>query len=221
MINSPLNSHLVPLFTFTFKPQPADDCPRSHSSISSCARCLITFSFSVFHRLACCCFLMGGWTADPGRRGEVLEWEQLCGTQWLLGGCGMELEGGEGDVVETVGNSLSSESVSVSVSPFLWCSSEQFIVWYSGWGMRPVGSLEKCQKGFSLFVSGSNWCIHVMWQTAGSWCTTGSRTERNGVCFFFLVASFVFTPSVVYTFIEAATEAKHREERTAMHSWLC
>lgn len=40
----------------------------------------------------------------------------------------MELEGGEGDVVETVGNSLSSESVSVSVSPFLWCSSEQFIV---------------------------------------------------------------------------------------------
>lgn len=79
-----------------------------------------------------------------------------------------------------------SVSLSMSTSPFFSCSSELFIVRYSGWGMKPAGSLEKCQRGFLLLVS--HWCYPATWQAEGH----GSGTERNKEC----VYAHIFFPLV-------------------------
>lgn len=159
VINSPLNAHLAPLFSFTFKLLPAADCPRSHSSISSCAHCLLTLSFSVFLLSRCC----SSWETELLTRDSV-EW-CWSGSSCVVNSNYWVADGVGGWGCASAGNSLLSVWVWVCPALFQSCSSELFIVWYSGWGMRPVGSLEKCQRVSRCLVF--CWCIHVMWQAVG------------------------------------------------------
>lgn len=102
-------------------------------------------------------------------------------------------------------------SLSLSFLRAVYC----LIQWVRNELCRKLGNKSK-----GLYASGFQ-LVHSCHVTGcGSWRATGSGTERNGVpasvctftVFFFLVA-IVSTPSMVYTFTEAATtEAKHREE---------
>lgn len=94
--------------------------------------------------------------------------------------------------------------------------------------MRPVGSLEKCQRAFHhCFPVGAFTSCDRLWVTACEW--KWDREEWGaGIClctvtFFLFLVAIVFTLSMVNTFIEAAAEQQelNTEGNTGREGVMC